>query len=547
MESNPRGTKALPLGERLGKLGLSIASTAKSPLILFLLVLLVSAICKLSALNSRELWLDETYSAFVAHLPFAELPRHLAGEYNPPLFYLLLWAWVRVVGDAQAQLRLFSVVLNLCSILGMYVLARRILGTRIGSLAAVLFAFSPMLFVYSLEVRNYMLTILVFVGLLIVHWAIAVERREEKWLIAAYGILAALLFFINYIGIFILIGLCIHWTIASGFVRGRIARLCAAGILIILLISPGISPLLERNALKAQMNGALEVSHRNPSALSFGVGGQHLTKSEQVTGLVKSATAMAGFYPAASPLFLLLCALPLAIALAGAGYLALIKGDEICRLFCVMTLAIGIGVVALHLTATRYLLPLVPLLVLAVARAIQYWQAKPRWRSASLAVGTMILCLYAAGFFRQAFMPHGRPWHNLIGTLEQNYRPGDTVVFDVLYAQVPFDYFARQAQFQPRETGFPLSIYDWWDKQKNEAWGGPVILRSDLGEFASGLSASGPKTVWLVWYESYYYDPHDALLERLGQLGQVTEFRLPPDRDATDPKEALRLFRVSLK
>ena len=205
---------ALPLGEPRRKLGLSLAYVVKSPFILFLLVLLVSAICKLSALNSRELWLDETYSAFVAHLPFAELPRHLAGEYNPPFFYILLWTWVRVVGDAQAQLRLFSVVLNICSILGMYVLARRILGARFGALAAVLFAFSPMLFVYSLEVRNYMLTILVFVGLLIVHWAVAVERREEKWLIAAYGMLAALLFFINYIGIFILIGLCIHWTIA---------------------------------------------------------------------------------------------------------------------------------------------------------------------------------------------------------------------------------------------------------------------------------------------------------------------------------------------
>jgi hypothetical protein len=143
-------------------------------------------------------------------------------------------------------------------------------------------------------------------------------------------------------------------------------------------------------------------------------------------------------------------------------------------------------------------------------------------------------------------MPHGRPWQNLAGVLQQNYRPGDTVVFDALYAQAPFDYFARQAHFQPRETGFPLSIYDWWDKQPNEAWGGPVILRSDLDEFVTGLSASKPKTVWLVWYETYYYDPHDALLERLSQRGQVTEFRLPPDRDTTDPQEALRLIRVSL-
>ncbi|MGA3372021.1 MAG: glycosyltransferase family 39 protein [Terracidiphilus sp.] len=530
---------------RLHKLANSLAIFVKSPFVLFFVVLLVSACCKLSALNSRELWLDETYSAFVANLPVAELPRHLAGEYNPPFFYILLWAWVRAFGDTQAHLRLFGVVLNICSIAGMYVLARRILGVSFGALAAVLFAFSPMLFVYSLEVRSYMLAIFVFIGLLIAHWAVAVERREEKWLIAAYAMLAALLFYINYIGIFILIGLCIHWTISTCFVRGRVIRLCAAGILIILFLSPGIPALLERNALKTQLAGALELSHQNPDALSFGAAGQNAGETARIKGVAKSAAAMAGFYPAASPLLLLLCALPLAVALAGAGYLAIMEGDELCRLFGLVSLAIGMGAIAAHLSATRYLLPLVPLLVLAVARAVQYGSAKPRWRVASLAAGTLILCLYAAGFFRQSLMPHGRPWQNLVSTLQQNYQPGDTVVFDVLYAQVPFDYFARHAHFQPRESGFPLSIYEWWDKQPNEAWGGPVILRSDLDQYITGLSASRPKTLWLVLYETYYYDPHEALLNRLGQLGQVSEFRLPPDRDASDPQEALRLIRVS--
>ena len=158
LEKGLPGTANLSQGEGRRDFAISLASFLKSPLLLFCLVLLVSAICKLSALNSRELWLDETYSAFMAHLPLAELPRHLAGEYNPPFFYLLLWTWVRAVGDAQAQLRLFSVVLNLCAMVGMYLLARRILGARFGALAAALFAFSPMLFVYSLEVRNYMLT-----------------------------------------------------------------------------------------------------------------------------------------------------------------------------------------------------------------------------------------------------------------------------------------------------------------------------------------------------------------------------------------------------
>ena len=291
----------------------ALAYIASHAFLLFCMALLVSAVSKLLSLHSRELWLDETYSAFIAHLPLAQLPRHLAGEYNPPFYYLLLWAWSRMVGDAQGQLRLLGVVVNICAMAGMYLLSRRILGERFGALAAAFFAFSPMLFVYSLEVRNYMLFILVFIGLLTAHWTLAIQQKEDKWLIAAYAVLAALLFYINYIGIFVLLGLCLHWILAAGFSRHRLFRLTSAGLLITLLIAPGMSPLLHRNSLKHELNQARQASFSNPNALSFGAADQ---KPAAVRGLAKSAAAMAGFYPASSPLLLFLCALPLALALA---------------------------------------------------------------------------------------------------------------------------------------------------------------------------------------------------------------------------------------
>jgi hypothetical protein len=71
-------------------------------------------------------------------------------------------------------------------------------------------------------------------------------------------------------------------------------------------------------------------------------------------------------------------------------------------------------------------------------------------------------------------------------------------------------------------------------------------MNSDLDEYVSGLSASRPKAVWLVLFETSYYDPHDALLARLRQLGQVTEFSLPPDPDTPDSQEIPRLMRISI-
>jgi 4-amino-4-deoxy-L-arabinose transferase-like glycosyltransferase len=531
----------LPQDIRRRWLDASIAS-----FVLFVLALLVSTICKFSALNSRELWLNETYSAFVASLPFAKILHYAAGDVHPPLYYLLLHIWIRVAGDAHAQLRLFSVVLNFFSSLAIFVLARRVLGARFGAYAAILFLLSPMLFVYSLEVRMYSLMVLLFVCLLLVHWLVAVEHREERWLIVAYGVLAALLFYVQYIGIFIILGLFIHWLIASAFLRRRIIRLFAAGLLTLLLVSPGLPVLLHQYHGKTQLTRDLSLSHQNPDALSFGGAAQNQAEPSGIKVMTKDAAAMMGFYPAASAPLLLLCAIPLVLSLAGVGFLGVIQNDQLCRLFCLLILAVAAGMVILHLASTRYMMPLVPPLVLAIARVFQVGSAKPRWRVPGMALATLILCLYAAGFYRQAVKQHGRPWEHLVGVVQQNYRPGDKVIFDALYAQVPFDYFARHAGFHPEENGFPLSVYDWWEKQGFKGWGGPVIMNSDLDEYVSGLSASRPKAVWLVLFETSYYDPHDALLARLRQLGQVTEFSLPPDPDTPDSQEIPRLMRISI-
>ena len=537
---------SVELGDKTAKLVTLFNPFLKRPAVLFYLALLLSACFKIALLDSRELWLDETYSAFAANLHFPDLIRYTAGDVHPPLFYILLWAWVRIVGDAQTQLRLFSVVLSICSTLGVFFSAQRLLGTRFGAFAAALFALSPMLFVYSLEVRMYMLSTLVFICLLNVHWVVA--ESEAKWPLVAYSALAALLFYVHYIAVFILIGFFADWAIASRFARKRIERVCAAGILTIVLVCPGIPVLLKQRAQKARQDLARELSYRDPNSLAFGVGKQNSTGTSGIKILVKDAAAMAGFYPATSPFLLLLCAAPLIVVLVGVGFLWLVKGDEICRLFGLVMLVVAVGVLALNLYGTRYLLPVVPLLVLALARVVQYWTATGRRQTTGLAIGTLILSLYGAGFFRQALMHHRRPWQNLVSVLQKNYQPGDKVIFDALYSQVPFDYFAGRLHFQPQENGFPLSIYEWWNEQAFKGWGGPVIMQSDLDRFVSRLSASGSKTLWLVLYETHYYDPHDALLARLRQLGLATEVHFLPERDtgASQDDQTMRLIRISL-
>jgi hypothetical protein len=63
--------------------------------------------------------------------------------------------------------------------------------------------------------------------------------------------------------------------------------------------------------------------------------------------------------------------------------------------------------------------------------------------------------LYLAGFARQALRHHGHPWQNLRIAIEHDYLPGDRIVFDALYAQVPFDYLRGMITLSLRRRDFP--------------------------------------------------------------------------------------------
>jgi uncharacterized membrane protein len=102
------------------------------PLVTLLLGVAASTIIKLIRLNARELWLDESRSAFFATLPFHDLVRYCIGDTAPPLYHVLLWLWVRLnlIKSAPVDLRMFSVVLSVLGVLGMFILARTWLSTR---------------------------------------------------------------------------------------------------------------------------------------------------------------------------------------------------------------------------------------------------------------------------------------------------------------------------------------------------------------------------------------------------------------------------------
>ena len=122
--------------------------------------LLVSALILLASLlrfwriDAQSLWFDEGIAWHVATQP--NLPAAIAADpTNPPLYFLLLYAGVRLGGDTEFAMRWLSVMIGLLAVPLSWQLARRLFNPTAGALAALLVACSPPLWWASQEIRMY--------------------------------------------------------------------------------------------------------------------------------------------------------------------------------------------------------------------------------------------------------------------------------------------------------------------------------------------------------------------------------------------------------
>lgn len=132
-----------------------------------LLVLLALAALALRAykLDGQSLWYDEGFSVYLAGMEPAEIVARTAADIQPPLYYLLLHGWIRLVGDGEAAVRSLSVIFGVLSVPLVYGLAVALFRSRpAGLLAALLLAVSPLHVWYGQEARMY--TLLTFLCLL---------------------------------------------------------------------------------------------------------------------------------------------------------------------------------------------------------------------------------------------------------------------------------------------------------------------------------------------------------------------------------------------
>jgi hypothetical protein len=174
--------------------------TRTRPLLIGILVAGVLAIAVVFRFATKsDLWLDEALTVNIAKLPLSHLTDALKRDGAPPLYYVMLHAWIQVFGSSDVAVRALSGVLGVVMLPLSYYAGKRVAGPDpsrqrwVAWGAVLVVASSPFAIRYSTETRMYMLAmVLVLLGYLAI-WR-AIDRPSIGRLVPIALLTAALLY-----------------------------------------------------------------------------------------------------------------------------------------------------------------------------------------------------------------------------------------------------------------------------------------------------------------------------------------------------------------
>ncbi len=163
----------------------------------------VSLLLRETAIHARY-WIDEGLSVGIANHPLDDIPGLLRQDGSPPLYYLLLGVWIRVLGDGEARTHALSLAFALMTVPLGFAAGRALFSERAGWIVAVVAALNPFLNYYAQETRMYALVVLLSMAFATTY-ALAFLHRRRGWLVGFALTGAALLYTHNW-GLFVLAG-----------------------------------------------------------------------------------------------------------------------------------------------------------------------------------------------------------------------------------------------------------------------------------------------------------------------------------------------------
>jgi predicted membrane-bound mannosyltransferase len=182
-------------------------------------IALLALLVRIWDLGARSIWLDEAVEYWTASVPLQSIPKTVIQTFQPPLYSGLLHVWI-LFGTSEIWLRLLSVLLSLSALLGLFLLARKLIGIRGALVSSALFAVLPTSVRYAQDVGEYALLEATLIWALFLLSLTLSEEHFHLWLL--FGIAASISIYSHYGAIIPLMG--IGFALLVKALRKREAR-----------------------------------------------------------------------------------------------------------------------------------------------------------------------------------------------------------------------------------------------------------------------------------------------------------------------------------
>jgi hypothetical protein len=209
-------------------------------------------------LGSSSLFIDEVYSWRASRGSIADLADALHfTEVTPPLYYLLLHAWMQVTGgDSEALLRLPSVLAGVGLVAAVFWLAQLVAGRTAGLIAGGLATISPIVLLYSQQVRAYVWVMLA-VTIAVAAAVHAVRGQSRRWLLAA-AVASACAVFLHYTALLVLAPLAVWlWRQPALDMRRRMLFVGVVGLALAVVAPLAITQLRQGHHSATELYASL--------------------------------------------------------------------------------------------------------------------------------------------------------------------------------------------------------------------------------------------------------------------------------------------------
>lgn len=167
------------------------------------LITVAGACLRFHNIGNRSLWTDEGVSWAFTRMSWYDFGRALwRREANMALYYLLLREWTRM-GDSETMVRALSALASVATIPALYGVARRLFGTAVGLIAAVLLAVNAYSIRYAQEARSYSLVALMVTLATLFFASAVVDKRKNSW--SAYIWTGALAIYTHFFAVLVIV------------------------------------------------------------------------------------------------------------------------------------------------------------------------------------------------------------------------------------------------------------------------------------------------------------------------------------------------------